>query len=183
MEEEFFLKKMRGVTPLKKEKKAHSKNTEIKKNITNEKKTNQKKTINTVADDKEINKSYFNISFGDINKDLKRGKVKIDRRLDLHGYTLLDAYEVFKKEVKKTYNNNKRCLLVITGKGVYLNKKKADDFIDAKTPKLFHGKIKNSIISWINEEELKRYILTYQNAGIEHGGEGAIFVYLRKKNI
>ena len=44
-----------------------------------------------------------------------------------------------------------------------------------------YGKIKNSIISWIKEEDLKKYILTYQDAGFEHGGDGALFVYLRKK--
>ena len=56
--------------------------------------------------------------------------------------------------------------------------KKGDD---EDKPKLFHGKIKNSIISWINNESLKSYILTYQEAGSDHGGDGAIFVYLRKK--
>ena len=43
-----------------------------------------------------------------------------------------------------------------------------------------HEKIKNSIMSWIEETDIKRYILTYQDAGIEYGGDGAIFVYLRK---
>ena len=31
----------------------------------------------------------------------KRGKVKIDRRLDLHGYGLIEAQHIFKSEVKK----------------------------------------------------------------------------------
>ena len=67
--------------------------------------------------------------------------------------------------------------MVITGKGVHTKQQTGDSL-----PKLFYGKIKNSIISWIKEEELKKYILTYQDAGIEHGGDGAIFVYLRKKD-
>ena len=83
------------------------------------------------------NKTDFNLTFGEINKELKRGKVKIDRRLDLHGYTLKEANDKFKDEVIKNYNKNKRCMLVITGKGV-LNKsnKKEED-----TPKLYYGKI------------------------------------------
>ena len=68
-------------------------------------------------------------------------------------------------------------MLIITGKGVH---KKLEDSNEIE-PKLFYGKIKNSIISWIKEEDLKKYILTYQDAGFEHGGDGAIFVYLRKK--
>jgi len=75
------------------------------------------------------------------------------------------------------YNNNKRCLLVITGKGLYQGNKDQN----SESPKLFYGKIKNSIPSWINEDQLKRYVFTYQDAGIEHGGDGAVFIYLRKK--
>ena len=123
------------------------------------------------------NKTDFKLTFGEINKELKRGKVKIDRRLDLHGYTLKEANDKFKDEVIKNYNKNKRCMLVITGKGV-LNKsnRKEED-----TPKLYYGKIKNSILNWIHDIEIKNLILTYQDAGIEHGGDGAIFIYLRKR--
>ena len=49
-----------------------------------------------------------------MNKDLKRGKVKIDRKIDLHGYSLEQAYKKFKSEVKNNYHKKKRCLLVIT---------------------------------------------------------------------
>jgi len=113
------------------------------------------------------------------NKDkIKQNKLSLKTRsIDLHGYTLIDAYDKFKNEVLKNYNNHKRCLLVITGKGVH---KKFDNINDEK-PKLYYGKIKNSIKNWINEQDLKKYILTYQDAGIEHGGDGSIFVYLRKK--
>ena len=52
-----------------------------------------------------------------------------------------------------------------------------------KAVQLGYGKIKNSIINWINEDDLKKYILTYQDAGFEHGGDGALFVYLRKKKV
>ena len=111
------------------------------------------------------NKTDFNLTFGEINKELKRGKVKIDRRLDLHGYTLKEANDKFKDEVIKNYNKNKRCMLVITGKGV-LNKsnKKEED-----TPKLYYGKIKNSILNWIHDIEIKNLILTYQDAELNMG--------------
>ena len=68
-------------------------------------------------------------------------------------------------------------MLIITGKGVHKKKENEQN----TQPKLFYGKIKNSIISWINENDLKKYILTYQDAGFDHGGDGALFVYLRKK--
>ena len=173
--EDIFIKNMKGVKPLKKEQ------NKTKKIKTKKQSTNKTIIKNSFFLDKASNKkqnvSELDLTFSDLNKDLKKGRIKIDRRLDLHGFTLLEAHEKFKNEIIKNYNNNKRCLLIITGKGAH---KKFDNF-DEEKPKLFYGKIKNSIIQWINEADIKKLILTYQDAGIEHGGDGALFVYLRKK--
>ena len=177
MEEDFFLKNMKGVKPLKKNTSTIKTKITIKKKVKLDKITITKKTTKRKVIEQKVNKSEFKLSFGEVNKELKRGKVKIDRRIDLHGYGLVEAQEKFKNEVKKNYNKNKRCLLIITGKGVHEKNKNEQN----THPKLFYGKIKNSIISWINENDLKKYILTYQDAGFEHGGDGALFVYLRKK--
>tara|TARA_Y100000768_G_C23972953_1_gene681486 strand:+ start:275 stop:814 length:540 start_codon:yes stop_codon:yes gene_type:complete len=177
MEDDFFLKKMKGVKPFKKDSiKTKIKNIKKKGSKIN-KKNDTNINIKEVASGSKKHNTDFSLSFGDINRELKRGKVKIDRRLDLHGYSLAEAQNKFKNEIQKNYNKNKRCLLIITGKGAHKKDKKEEE----EHPKLFYGKIKNSIISWINEEDLKKYVLTYQDAGIEHGGDGAIFVYLRKK--
>ena len=176
MEEDIFLKKMKGVKPFKKDTSTiESKIT--KKNIKLDKKTKTKNTTKQKISEQKVRSSEFKLSFGDVNKELKRGKIKIDRRVDLHGYSLVEAHDKLNSEVKKNYNKNKRCLLIITGKGVH---KKIENDQDTN-PKLYYGKIKNSIINWINEDDLKKYILTYQDAGFEHGGDGALFVYLRKK--
>ncbi len=179
MEEDFFLKNMKGVKPFKKDTSTIKTRIINKKNVKLDKKTIIKKITKQTIDEHKVSNSEFKLSFGEVNKELKRGKVKIDRRIDLHGHGLVEAYEKFISEVKKNYNNNKRCLLIITGKGVH---KKIDSEQDT-SPKLFYGKIKNSIINWINEDDLKKYILTYQDAGFEHGGDGALFVYLRKKKV
>ncbi len=176
MEDDIFLKKMKGVKPFKRDNK---KNVLKKKSKTSTDTRKKSELINTPKEAKETNKnkkSYFNLSFSSINKDLKKGKIKIDRRIDLHGYSLLDAYEKFKNEVVQTYNLKKRCILVITGKGLYAKKNNEE-----APNKLYYGKIKNSITTWVQDKNLQQYILTYQDAGIEHGGDGAIFVYLRKR--
>ncbi len=178
MEEDFFLKNMKGVKPFKKDVSIVKKKTTNKKNVKLDKKTNIINTNKKTTTEHKVSRSEFKLSFGEVNKELKRGKINIDRRIDLHGYGLAEAHEKFIGEVKKNYNKNKRCLLIITGKGVH---KKIENEQDT-SPRLFYGKIKNSIINWINDEELKKYILTYQDAGFEHGGDGALFVYLRKKN-
>jgi len=179
MEEDFFLKNMKGVKPFKKDSSIVKIKTTNKKNEKLDKKTNTKNTIKQTITEHKVNSPEFKLSFGDFNKELKRGNINIDRRIDLHGYGLAEAHEKFVSEVKKNYNKNKRCLLIITGKGVH---KKVENE-QGTSPKLFYGKIKNSIISWINENDLEKYILTYQDAGFEHGGDGALFVYLRKKKL
>ena len=177
MEEDSFLKNMKGVKPFIKDAPTIKTKTTIKKNIKLDKETKAKNTTEQTIAKQKTSSSEFKLSFGEFNKELKRGKINIDRRIDLHGFGLVDAREKFKSEVKKNYNKNKRCLLIITGKGVH---KKIENEQDTN-PKLFYGKIKNSIINWINQDDLKKYILTYQYAGFEHGGDGALFVYLRKK--
>tara|TARA_B100002051_G_C16467128_1_gene501381 strand:- start:152 stop:706 length:555 start_codon:yes stop_codon:yes gene_type:complete len=181
MEEDFFIKKMKGVKPLKNKTRYISKKKTIQKRPTNTKTSD----INIVSEkaEQKVNKPKkdLDIAFGEINKDLKRGKIKIDRRLDLHGYSVLSARQTFKEEVLKLFDRNKRCLLVITGKGVHLKSKNTHASLDDNKPQLYYGKIKNSIISWVKEDDIKKYVLTYQNAGLEHGGDGAIFIYLRKK--
>ena len=179
MEEDFFLKKMKGVKPFKKDTSIVKTKTTNKKNVKLDKKTNTKNTNKQTTAEHKVSSSQFKLSFGEVNKELKRGKINIDRRIDLHGYGLVEAHEKFISEVKKNYIKNKRCLLIITGKGV---RKKIDNE-QVTNPKLFYGKIKKSIINWINQEDLKKYILTYQDAGFEHGGDGALFVYLRKKRL
>ena len=179
MEEDFFLKNMKGVKPFKKDNSLVKTKTINKKNVKLDKKTNNTNTNKQTIIEHRASSSEFKLSSGEVNRELKRGKINIDRRIDLHGYGLLEAHEKFISEVKKNYNKNKRCLLIITGKGVH--KKIEND--QNTTPRLFYGKIKNSIINWINEDNLKKYILTYQDAGFEHGGDGALFVYLRKKKL
>ncbi len=176
MDEDLFLKKMKGVKPFNKEKSPNTKKVASFKNKKKTKEAEQSKATEINKNHKEQTKPEPTFTFNDINKDLKKGRINIDRRIDLHGYTLLEAQEKLRAEIIKTHTNNKRCILVITGKGSYINKDS-----EVEKPRLFYGKIKNSIISWINENELKKYILTYQDAGFEHGGDGAIFIYLRKK--
>tara|TARA_B100001057_G_scaffold345583_1_gene346705 strand:- start:3 stop:512 length:510 start_codon:yes stop_codon:yes gene_type:complete len=169
---------MKGVKPFQKDTSIITTKTNNKKNIKLDKKTNTKKTSKKITEHK-VSSSDFKLSFSEVNKELKRGKINIDRRIDLHGYSLGEAHEKFISEVKKNYNKNKRCLLIITGKGVHKKIENAQD----TNPKLFYGKIKNSIINWVKEDDIKKYILTYQDAGFEHGGDGALFVYLRKKKL
>ena len=66
--------------------------------------------------------------------------------------------------------------MFITGKGIL---KKSDE--TNKDTKLYYGKIREAFFSWIQDKEMQKYILSVEQAGIEHGADGAFYVYLRKQ--
>ena len=52
-----------------------------------------------------------------ILRKIKKGNLIIEESLDLHGYTLEESKEKVVKFIEKNFNNKKRFLLIITGKG------------------------------------------------------------------
>jgi len=110
MEEDFFLKNMKGVKPFKKDSSIFKTKTTSKKNVKLDKKTNTKNTSKQTITEHKVSSSEFKLSFDGVNKELKRGKINIDRRIDLHGYGLVEAHEKFITEVKKNYNKRNKQL-------------------------------------------------------------------------
>ncbi|PCJ01771.1 MAG: hypothetical protein COB14_03425 [Alphaproteobacteria bacterium] len=105
---------------------------------------------------------------------LKRGKIPIEGRLDLHGKTQNEAYDALLNFIPNAYNQGKRCVLVITGKGSRQ---------EANTP-LFTSKIgilKQKTPQWLATAPLNAYILKIETARQNHGGEGALYVLLRRQ--
>jgi DNA-nicking Smr family endonuclease len=98
---------------------------------------------------------------------LKSGDLAIEGKIDLHGHTLESAYMLLTNFINNSYIQGKRCLLVITGKGL-----KKDGSI---------GLIKQSLIDWLNNSSLKDKALAVTQASVKHGGDGAFYIYLKKK--
>ena len=96
-------------------------------------------------------------------KDFSKGNVFIDKKLDLHGFNLVEAKNLLKNFINQSVKNNKRLILVITGKG-----------------KEGEGAIKNNIVSWLNTKGLRNKILAVTYASNKHGGSGALYILLRK---
>lgn len=55
---------------------------------------------------------------GSMAKRFKRCEFPIEEVLDLHGYREDDAFEAVFGFVQKAYLQNKRCIIIITGKGL-----------------------------------------------------------------
>ena len=170
---EAFLISIKGTSPIKKNNKTKKqipiikKNFSIKKNIEIEKTSEPKE----VLEKKQPLKNFLLQK----NKKLKKGKIPINKRIDFHGFSLLEAENLFNETVVNCYHDELRCILFITGKGIL---KKKENF---QTQKLYYGKIRNNFLLWTRKKELNKYILSVEQAGLDYGADGAFFVYLRKK--
>ena len=177
-EDDAFLKSIRGAHPIDKKNTIQKKiptNKKVKgvdKEVFIRKKNNDEITNNKK---KEIKINYNIEEKNKINKKLKKGKIPIDKKIDLHGCSLIEAEEIFLSTVRNCYLRNLRCILFITGKGIF----KKNGYDEEKT-KLYYGKIRNSFEDWTRKKEVQRFILSVEQASIEYGADGAFFVYLRK---
>lgn len=97
---------------------------------------------------------------------LRRGKLDIDARLDLHGYTEDQAYRHLMGFIQAARASGARCVLVVTGKG-----RKTD---------MQPGKLKTAVPRWLNEPEFRPAVLTVTYAQQRDGGDGALYILLRK---
>ena len=104
---------------------------------------------------------------------LKRGKLQPEHILDLHGMNTVIAKKKSIEFIKSNYLNGKRLLLIITGKG----KSSTKSFFENGAQ---IGIIRKSLKSWLYESDMRTKILGIVSSHINHGGEGAYYIYLKK---
>jgi DNA-nicking Smr family endonuclease len=105
---------------------------------------------------------------------LREGRMEIDGRIDLHGMTLPQAHGAVITFIQRMAAANKRCLLVITGKG---ERETPKDMPWYEQPR---GQIRQMLPVWLAEPDLASLILSTAPARPEHGGSGACYVLLRR---
>lgn len=104
---------------------------------------------------------------------LKRGKLKPEGRIDLHGMTLNQAKPALASFIAASYARDRRLVLVITGKG----KRSEDDGPIPTRP----GVLRHNVPHWLQTPPLSQMVLQVSEAHARHGGGGAYYVYLRRK--
>jgi len=92
---------------------------------------------------------------------LGRGKLAIDRKIDLHGLTQAEAHALLKRTILDT---RLRRLLVVTGRG------------SSKTER---GVLRTMLPRWLAEPEFAARVFAVGSAARGHGGDGAYYVLLR----
>ncbi|WP_372571549.1 Smr/MutS family protein [Ruegeria jejuensis] len=103
---------------------------------------------------------------------MKRGRIKPEGRLDLHGMRIDTAHPALVRFILSAQSSGKRLVLVITGKG-----KDRDEPGPIPTPR---GVLRNQVPQWLSLPPLAQAVLQVTPAHISHGGDGAYYVYLRR---
>ncbi len=103
---------------------------------------------------------------------LKRGKLKPEARIDLHGMTLERAQPALVRFILSAQASGRRLVLVITGKG---RPPTGDGPIPTR-----HGILKYHVPQWLSSPPLSQAIIQVSTAHVSHGGTGAYYVYLRR---
>jgi DNA-nicking Smr family endonuclease len=96
------------------------------------------------------------------------GKQDIDARLDLHGLTQAQAHSALLRFLRDASAREARLVLVITGKG--MRGEGAGE----------RGVLKRQVPHWLALPEFRSLVIGFEDAGVRHGGEGALYVRLRR---
>jgi DNA-nicking Smr family endonuclease len=105
---------------------------------------------------------------------LDRGQLAIKARLDLHGMRQRDALAALRKFLKWAQANDYRNVLVITGKGLARDEKTSFFEEDAR------GVLRQAVPQWLSHGDLAPLIVSFAEAPRRLGGEGALYVRLRR---
>jgi DNA-nicking Smr family endonuclease len=95
---------------------------------------------------------------------LKRGRVEVERRLDLHGQTQAQAHRSLQAFVAEAAAGGCRCVLIVTGKGLETG-----------------GTLRHMVPRWLNEEPNRARVVAFTAAQPRDGGAGALYVLLRRR--
>lgn len=95
---------------------------------------------------------------------IARGARTIDAKLDLHGHTQAEAHHALGRFLRRAHDKGAGVVLVITGKGA-----RGD------------GVLRRQVPMWLMLPEFREFVVGFDDAAIGHGGEGALYVRVRRK--
>lgn len=96
---------------------------------------------------------------------LRRGRLGIGARLDLHGLTQAEAHRALTRFLGRAQEDGARTVLVITGKGARSGEA---------------GVLREAVPRWLNEPALRRRVLSFTHAQQHDGGTGALYILLKR---
>ncbi|GHF15253.1 DNA mismatch repair protein MutS [Kordiimonas sediminis] len=111
------------------------------------------------------------------------GRTSVNKSIDLHGLSQSQAYDLLSRTIERSVRDGHKVLIVVTGKGG--RRYSQTDSISAAFRtradfEQFGGVLRRMVPLWLEGPELKPFIQSYGTASKEHGGEGALYVLLRR---
>lgn len=97
---------------------------------------------------------------------LRRGQMAIEAEIDLHGHTQEQAHTALRAFIAGQAGAGRRCVRVVTGRGL---------------AREGGGILKAAVPRWLNEADMREHILAFSHARRDDGGDGALYVLLRRK--
>ena len=102
---------------------------------------------------------------------LSRGRKEIEARLDLHGMTQARAHRALSTFLQRAHLDGLTFVLVITGKG------------NTGYGEADRGVLRRQVPQWLSQPEFRTLVVGFEAAHIGHGGEGALYVRVRRSRI
>jgi DNA-nicking Smr family endonuclease len=99
---------------------------------------------------------------------LSRGRSEIEARLDLHGMTQTRAHRALSGFLQRAHHDGLTFVLVITGKGRTGGES---------------GVLRRQVPQWLSLPEFRTLVVGFEEAHIGHGGEGALYVRIRRARV
>jgi DNA-nicking Smr family endonuclease len=104
------------------------------------------------------------------------GRMDIEARIDLHGMRQSEAHTALRRFLLRAHAADKRLVLVITGKGGPTRER------DEWGHEVERGVLRRNVPRWLSESDLADIVVGFSPASLRHGGEGALYIRLRKRD-
>ncbi len=110
-------------------------------------------------------------------RQLAKGRLAVDARLDLHGLRQDEAHRALEAFLAGAHARGHRHVLVVTGKGGATRDEEPGPFYERRD----RGVLKRLVPHWLSEPAFRQLVLGFGPAHARHGGEGALYVRLRRR--
>ncbi|CCJ07606.1 Smr/MutS family protein [Methylocystis sp. SC2] len=96
---------------------------------------------------------------------IKRGRIDVDAKLDLHGLRQAEAQRSLTAFLRRCQANGARIAIIVTGKGLTRDE---------------GGVLRRVVPMWLEAPNLRDVVVGFGEAARHHGGEGALYVRIRR---
>ena len=98
---------------------------------------------------------------------LAKGRVAIEGKVDLHDLTQSEAHALLLSFLHRAHADGRRHVLVVTGKGASLGSE---------------GVLRRAVPGWLATPPFRALVSAHEPAASRHGGSGALYVRLRRRD-